>query len=101
MPRFAAKLAMLFTEVPFLDRFAAAARAGFGAVAFLFSYDVEASALAEALQAHGLHDALGSADRIGCEYKPRAVTEVGLDGLMPYGIAQTPMEIRLSRGASL
>ena len=32
MPRFAANLSMLFTELPFLDRFEAAARAGFEAV---------------------------------------------------------------------
>ena len=32
MPRFAANLSMMFTEVPFLDRFEAAAKAGFTAV---------------------------------------------------------------------
>lgn len=43
MPGFAANLSMLFTEVPFLARFEAAARAGFKAVEFLFPYryDVE------------------------------------------------------------
>ncbi len=40
MPRFAANLTMMFNEVPFLDRFAAAARAGFDAVEFLFPYEV-------------------------------------------------------------
>ncbi|MFN7571075.1 MAG: hydroxypyruvate isomerase [Betaproteobacteria bacterium] len=39
MPRFAANLTMLFNEHPFLDRFEAAARAGFTAVEFLFPYD--------------------------------------------------------------
>ncbi len=39
MPRFAANLSMLFTEHGFLDRFDAAARAGFRAVEFLFPYD--------------------------------------------------------------
>ena len=38
MPRFAANLTMLFTEHPFLDRFEAAARAGFTSVEFLFPY---------------------------------------------------------------
>ena len=38
MPRFAANLSMLFTEVPFLERFERAARAGFGSVEFLFPY---------------------------------------------------------------
>jgi len=39
MPRFAANLTMMFNEVAFLDRFAAAADAGFDAVEFLFPYD--------------------------------------------------------------
>lgn len=39
MPRFAANLSMMFTEVPFLDRFDAAAKAGFTSVEFLFPYD--------------------------------------------------------------
>ncbi|MGC8702043.1 MAG: hydroxypyruvate isomerase [Thiomonas sp.] len=38
MPKFAANLTMLFTEEPFIDRFEAAARAGFKAVEFLFPY---------------------------------------------------------------
>ena len=38
MPRFAANLTMLFNEVPFLERFERAARAGFGSVEFLFPY---------------------------------------------------------------
>jgi hydroxypyruvate isomerase len=39
MPKLAANLTMMFTEVPFADRFGAAARAGFSAVEFLFPYD--------------------------------------------------------------
>ena len=54
MPRFAANLTMMFTEVPFLERFAAAARAGFDAVEFLFPDPFETSALAEALDVNGL-----------------------------------------------
>jgi hydroxypyruvate isomerase len=38
MPKFAANLSMMFTELPFLDRFERAARAGFEAVEFLFPY---------------------------------------------------------------
>jgi hydroxypyruvate isomerase len=38
VPKFAANLTMLFTEVPFLERFERAARAGFEAVEFLFPY---------------------------------------------------------------
>ncbi len=54
MPNFAANLTMLFTEVPFLDRFAAAAEAGFGAVEFLFPYEFDKSALSDALEANRL-----------------------------------------------
>lgn len=36
MPRFAANLSMMFTEVPFIERFAAARKAGFDAVNFCF-----------------------------------------------------------------
>ena len=35
MPRFAANLSMMYTEVPFLERFGAAAADGFKAVEFL------------------------------------------------------------------
>jgi hydroxypyruvate isomerase len=38
MPRFAANLSMMYTELPFLERFAACARDGFKAVEFLFPY---------------------------------------------------------------
>ena len=44
MPRFAANLSMMFNEVPFLDRFDAAAKAGFTAVEFLFPYEHPAEA---------------------------------------------------------
>ncbi|VDZ65353.1 Hydroxypyruvate isomerase [Serratia odorifera] len=47
MPKFAANLSMMFNELPFLDRFAAAADAGFNAVEFLFPYDYPADLLAE------------------------------------------------------
>ncbi len=54
MPRFAANLSFLFNEVPFLDRFAEAAHAGFRAVEFAFGYDYQASEIASRAQAHGL-----------------------------------------------
>jgi hydroxypyruvate isomerase len=54
MPRFAANLSLLFTELPFLDRFAAAAEAGFEGVEMLFPYEWPASEIAAALQANGL-----------------------------------------------
>lgn len=54
MPKFAANLTMLFTEVPFLDRFEKAAKAGFDAVEFLFPYAFPAAEIRDRLQANGL-----------------------------------------------
>jgi hydroxypyruvate isomerase len=54
MPRFAANLTMMFNEVPFLDRFAAARRMGFEAVEFLSPYDHPADTVANAAKAAGL-----------------------------------------------
>ena len=54
MPRFAANLSMLFTDVPLLERPARAAKAGFEAVEVQFPYEVPAAALREQLDANGL-----------------------------------------------
>ena len=58
MPRFAANLSMMFTEAPFLDRFAAAAQAGFEGVEFLFPYEYPAAAIKAKLEENGLENAL-------------------------------------------
>src|SRR6516165_9390634 len=58
MPRFAANLSMMFTEVPFLDRFEAAAEAGFTAVEFLFPYEYPAKEVGARLHGNGLTQAL-------------------------------------------
>ncbi|NRR28642.1 hydroxypyruvate isomerase [Oxalobacteraceae bacterium] len=54
MPTFAANLSMLFTEVPFLERFALARQAGFTAVEFLFPYDFPAADIRAQLDQHQL-----------------------------------------------
>jgi len=54
MPRFAANLSMLFAELPYLDRFAAASAAGFKAVEVLFPYEFAAKETQRALLANGL-----------------------------------------------
>jgi hydroxypyruvate isomerase len=54
MPKFAANLTMLFTELPFLERFQAAAEAGFQGVEYLFPYAFAKEVLAEQLERHGL-----------------------------------------------
>ena len=54
MPRFAANLAYLFTERPLLERFGAAAQAGFKAVELQFPYDQSPAAVKTELEKHGL-----------------------------------------------
>jgi hydroxypyruvate isomerase len=58
MPRLAANLTMLFGEVEFLDRFEAAAEAGFRAVEYLFPYPYDPQTLRGQLSAHGLEQVL-------------------------------------------
>ncbi len=58
MPRFCANLTMMFNEHAFLDRFAAAAQAGFKAVEFLFPYDHPAADIRARLDDNGLEQIL-------------------------------------------
>jgi hydroxypyruvate isomerase len=55
---FAANLSMMYTEFPFLDRFAAAARDGFTAVEILFPYEYAPEVLASRLKEHYLQQIL-------------------------------------------
>jgi 2-dehydrotetronate isomerase len=58
VPKFAANLSMMFNEHAFLDRFDAAAEAGFAAVEFLFPYAHPPAAVAERLERNRLTQAL-------------------------------------------
>lgn len=58
MPKFAANLSFLFTEVPFMARFAAASAAGFRGVEYLFPYEEDRQAIAQALRENGLQNVL-------------------------------------------
>ena len=58
MPQFTANLTMLFTEMPFMERFAAARACGFDSVEYLFPYPYAKEDLAAALTVHGLRQAL-------------------------------------------
>ena len=58
MPKFAANLTMLYNEVDFLDRFAAAAKNGFKGVEYLFPYAYPKEQLAEKLKQNGLTQVL-------------------------------------------
>ena len=76
MPKFAANLTMLFNEVPFLDRFALAAQAGFEAVEFLFPYAFPAHEIRRRLGFRRLDQdrrgARGRPHRLGHRPGPRA-----------------------------
>ena len=61
MPKFAANLSMLYPELDFLDRFAAAARDGFKAVEFLFPYAFEPREIAARLRDNALQQVLFNA----------------------------------------
>ena len=61
MPRFAANLSLLYGELPFMARFAAAAADGFSAVEYLFPYAWPHAELAARLAAHGLQQVLFNA----------------------------------------
>lgn len=58
MPKFAANLSLLFNEVPFPERFAAAARAGFAGVEFLFPYEYPVADIARWLKENKIKNAL-------------------------------------------
>ncbi len=58
MPKFAANLTMLFTEAPFMERFALAAQAGFTHVEYLFPYPFKAEDLKAELDKNGLQQVL-------------------------------------------
>lgn len=58
MPKLCANLTMLWNELDFLDRFEAAAKAGFKGVEYLFPYAYDKAALADKLATHGLTQVL-------------------------------------------
>ena len=107
MPKFAANLSMMFTEWDFLDRFAAAADAGFTAVEFLFPYAHAPEVVAEKLTRAGLTQALfnlppgdwdagerGLAARVGCEAEFRASVKKAL----PYAEATGVKRLHVMSG---
>jgi len=96
MPKFAANLTMLFNEVPFLERFAAAKAAGFTAVEYLFPYAYDKNELASLLKTHGLQQVLHNlpagnwdAGERGISCHPDRVEEfrAGVDKAIEYATA--------------
>ncbi|MEZ2738812.1 2-oxo-tetronate isomerase [Comamonas jiangduensis] len=83
MPRFAANLSLMYTELPFLARFAAAARDGFQAVEYLFPYAYPAEELAELLDKHGLQQVLFNAPPGGRNLQEMALAwDAGMRGTL-------------------
>jgi len=58
VPRFAANLSFLWTELPFLDRFAAAHEAGFSLVEYMFPYEYPAREIRARLEDAGSEQVL-------------------------------------------
>lgn len=107
MPNFAANLTMMFNEVPFLDRFNAAADSGFTAVEFLFPYDHEPDAIAERLRRHNLTLALfnlppgdwaGGERGLAALPARRADVMAGLQRALPYAEAANVKRLHLMAG---
>ena len=96
MPKFAANLTMLFTDVDFLDRFGRAAGAGFSGVEYLFPYQYDRRQLAELLQQHRLTQVLhnlpagdwSAGDRgVACDPRRREEFEAGVERGIEYATA--------------
>lgn len=94
MPRFAANLSFLYPELPFLDRFAAAARDGFRAVEYVSPYEHPAEEIAALLERYELVQALfnlpagdwaGGERGIGCLPDRVAEFRAGVDTAIAYG----------------
>lgn len=107
MPRFAANLSMLFTEVPFLERFGAAARAGFRAVEFLFPYEFPAATIKAELDAHGLElvlfnmppgDWLKGDRGIACDPRRTSECRAGVPKAIEYATALGCTKLHLMAG---
>jgi hydroxypyruvate isomerase len=107
MPNFAANLSFMFNEWDFLDRFQAAADAGFTAVEYLFPYDHAPEVIAERLQSAGLTQALfnlppgdWTKGERGLAALPDRFEEVkaGLERAIPYIEATGVKQVHLMAG---
>ncbi|GAA0766748.1 hydroxypyruvate isomerase [Ideonella azotifigens] len=107
MPRFAANLSMLFTEVPLPQRFARAAAAGFRFVECQFPYDFPADALRAEMDAAGLQMVLhnlpagdwAAGDRgIACDPTRVAEFRAGVPRALAYAKALDVPQLNLLAG---
>jgi len=109
MPRFAANLSLMFNENAFLDRFDAAAAAGFTAVEFLFPYDHSPEDIAERLRRNNLVQALfnlppgdWAAGEKGFAARPDKFEELqqSLRIALPYALATGVKRVHLMAGTA-
>lgn len=107
MPRFAANLSMMFNEHAFLDRFDAAAKAGFTAVEFLFPYEHSPEAVAERLERNNLKQVLfnlppgdWNAGEKGFAARPDKFDDLrqSIHTALPYAIATNVRRLHLMAG---
>ncbi|MEH6649885.1 MAG: 2-oxo-tetronate isomerase [Motiliproteus sp.] len=107
MPNLAANLSMLFTELPFLERFEAASKAGFSAVEYLFPYDYDPELLQQLLARHNLTQALFNAPPgdwdagergIACLPGREAEFEQGIDRALAYAAVLGNQRIHIMAG---
>ena len=110
MPKFDANLSMLFTELDFLARFAAAARCGFAGVEYLFPYAHPKEQIAEQLHEHGLTQVLhnlpaGNWDRgergIACHPDRVSDFQAGVSRAIEYARALSCRQINCLAGIVL
>lgn len=108
MPQLSINLSMLFTELPFMQRFAAARAAGFDAVEIQFPYSHAAKDIRAQLQEHDLELVLfnlpagdwEAGDRgIGANWARRDEFRAGLDLAMEYVDILQPTFVNLLAGA--
>lgn len=107
MIKLAANLSTMFTEIPFLDRFEAAAATGFSGVEYLFPYDQPADRIRAELERHGLQQVLfntpvsdwAGGDR-GMAGDPGRIAECrrGIDQAIDYAVALDCPRIHLMAG---
>lgn len=109
MPLISANLSMLFTEVPFMQRFSAAAKLGFKAVEIQFPYAFNAKDIRAQLQEHELELVLfnlpagdwDAGDRgIAANWDRRDEFQAGIDTALEYAEILQPKAINLLAGAS-
>jgi len=107
LPKFAANLSMMFNESPFLDRFAAAADAGFQAVEYLFPYDYPADVLEVLLRKYELENVLfnlppgnwGAGERgITCLPGREAEFKAGVETALAYALRLKTVRLHAMAG---